>query len=421
MISKKTLSNNITFVSHYLENASSCAIGFYFSVGSRMEGEGEHGISHFTEHLLFKGTLSRTTHDIACTFDRLGGMVNAFTEKDSVCAYSVVPALDSSPLTALDLLCDMSENCIFPAEEIERERAVVLNEIFSVEDDAEESALEEAARLVWKNQSLSRSITGSQKEVSALKREDIIRWYEKYFKTGELLVIAAGKFDPLLVEERLLKLPLHKKSLAYPQELHDKNVNYWTKGTLFAKAKFTQCQLYTLYPFSMPISYADYCTLLVFNSLMGESMSSRLCESLREKSGLCYSVYSFFSCYEDTAFWAVFVSCEKKNVLPVVSKLKKEIESVKENISDGEIEAAKAHILGEEFLGGTDTEFLLRRHQRHLAMGFSLMETEEILSCIRSVRKNDIINLVNKLLAEENRTFLSYGPSLPAKVKKECL
>lgn len=421
MIKKTLLPNNITFVSQILPDATSVSTGFFFSTGSRYEKTGEFGISHFTEHLLFKGTSTRSTHDIACAFDRLGGSVNAFTEKDTVCAYSVVPALEDSALVSLDILCDMAENCTFPKEELERERGVVQSEIQGVSDDAEESAMEKVAVSVWKDQSLGRPIAGNEKDLEALTREKILLWYEENFKKGELLVVACGAFSEEAFINRLSKMGPHKASVSYPQAVHYKEKNVWHKCTSFIKSSFTQCQLYTLYPFSMPLSYQDYLSLLVFNSVMGESMSSRLFESLREKSGLCYSVYSFFTCYEDSAFWAAGISCDKKKVPLVVRKLREEILRVTEDLSEEEIEAAKSHLCGEEYLGGSDPEFLVRRHQRNLAMGFPLMETEEILGGIRKVSKNAIISLIKKTLSEENRSFVYYGPHISSSVKKECI
>lgn len=417
MIKKTVLKNNVTLISQFIENAKTVAIGFYFSVGSRYEKKGERGISHFCEHLLFKGTENFSRREIACTFDRIGGSVNAFTERDDVCVYAVVPSSKENFCDSMKILCDMSSSCVFPEEEIEKERSVVENEIISVEDDPEESALDVMASLIWKGSGLGQTITGTVSDVENLDRNKILDWYKKFFVHGELNVFVCGNFSESDAEFYLEKLPEHKRKM---ECVDPKPV--WNVGNYFVKSGFGQQQIYVSYPMLEKIDEKKYWTMTVFNALFGDSMGSRLFETLREKNGLCYSVYSFFSTYADNGIWSCYASCEKKYLEKTFRLMQQELKNLFANeISDSEVEAAKGHLCGEELMGDCDMEFVMRRNQKNYFMGLKLFETEEILSSIRNVTKNDIIELIQSVIKNDKRTVFVYGKKLSKIKQKEIL
>ena len=420
---KQNLLNNITLITQQVVNSKVTTFGFYFSVGSRFENEGEHGISHFTEHMIFKGTKTKSNRDISLIFYRMGGIFNAFTERDNVGVYCTVPSENlENYKTALETLCDLSSNCTFPPEEMEKERGVVQSEILAVLDDPDDSAMDEVASCVWPNQKLSLAITGTSDDVDSITREQMVDWYKKYFAEGELVVIVCGKiFEDILVET-LQKLPQHKPSQEFFRHLHFSEKIFWNTENRILKAKFNQTQIFSLYPLSSSLSFEDYISLLIFNSAAGETMSSRLFSSLREKSGLCYSVGSFYTTYENAGLWCAYSVCEKTKAVEVYKKLSEEISGFVENqISDEEIEISKERLCGSEILGETRTSFLMQRLWNFYSMGFPLCETEEILNSIRSAEKNDIIGFIKNLLNEEKKSSLVYGPALSSKQKKEIL
>ncbi len=431
MIKKQILKNNIALITEDIENAKSVALGFYFlNAGSRYENDDERGISHFCEHMLFKGASYKdknlTPHDIALVFDRMGGYVNAFTERDDVCAYCIFPALENNLNEALKTFCAMASCCTFPPDELENERAVIKNEVLSVLDDSEESALEKLAECMWHDNPLGKSITGSVKDVESLTREALLKWYEERFVKGELAVSVSGALkekDYDLLAECLEKLPEHSKIKNYPGEMHVKEKALWHSGTTFSLArKFSQVQVYVLYPVKMPMTFNEMASLTVLNTVVGDAMSSRLFESLREKNGLCYNTYSFSTCYEDAGFWGAVASCDKENVVKVSKLLLKELnELLSVPPSDEEIKNAKAHVLGEEYLAGEDSEAVMKRNFRNFAMGLELPDTEKIQDSIRNVQKNAIIELIKKLISEEKRIFFVYGPKVSLRQKKEIL
>ena len=419
MAKKQLLHNNIMLLTEPVAGVKTAAIGFWFSIGSRREQPGEYGITHFTEHLLFKGTASRSTRDIACAFDRIGGYVNAFTEREDVCVYCIIPAQGNAVQSALRTLCDMACCASFPPDELERERAVVRNEITAAADDPESCALDAAALAVWPGQDISRPITGTVQDVSSLVREQIADWYGTYFAGGELTVTAAGGISEAELAAELERLPHRAPPRCYPLECRADSMPQWHAGTTFVSSRFRQMQVFELYPVQMPVGEHESCVMAVFNALAGDTMSSRLFESLREKHGCCYTVYSFFTFYEDAALWCAYASCDRERLEELDALLYQEIRLLEAGgITENEIEAAKEHLCGEELISGEDMEYLMKRLQRDYSMGFPLRGTDEIIREIRSVTCAEVNAFARCLLAEEGRASVIYGSHVPARMQK---
>lgn len=418
MIKKIEFDNNVVLLLHQIPEAKVSSFGFWFSVGSRSEKAGEYGITHFTEHMLFKGTTKRTTHEIACSFDRIGGMVNAFTERENVCLYCTVPASDKNTRTALEVLSDMSENSIFPSDELEKERSVVENEVLAVFDDSEECGLDFMSQNIWKGSSFERNITGSVDDVNSITREKLLDYYDKHFRKGELVVCAAGNVSEDDLKEHLSKLGMHEKYRKYPENLHHNEKPVFHSGFFSKKASYNQAQIYNVFPMKVPFSESEYFTLCVLNALSGDTMTSRLFESLREKKGLCYSVYSFFTYYEDLAAWISYVNADRKKTMEVCLELRNQFKLLfSEGVLDEEIEWAKEHLIGEEIISGEDPEYLMKMLQRNFSLGFPLRETKENIECIRKVSKSDIIKLISELIDFKNSALVVYGAKLSKKQK----
>ena len=195
------LPNGVAFVSDQMHSTKICALGFRFAVGSSHERGGQGGITHFVEHMLFKGTPARSAFDISAAFDRFGGYLNAYTDRESVFVFCVVPGIHG--LAAADVICDMVENALFDAAEVEKERDVILSEIAAAKEDPEEAALDAIAAAIFPGDGLAQSIAGTEESVTALARDQLHAWYREHFAQGELAVYAAGNTDFAAVEERL--------------------------------------------------------------------------------------------------------------------------------------------------------------------------------------------------------------------------
>jgi predicted Zn-dependent peptidase len=419
------LRNGVILIEEPIVTGKTAAIGFWFYTGSRGENAENRGVTHFTEHMLFKGTKKRTTFDIACAFDRMGGYINAYTERENVCVYCVVPS--SSVNVALDILCDMTENAVFDGIELEREREVVESEIITSKDDPEESALDAVENAVWPDQMISASISGTVEQVKSLRREDLISWYEEHFVHGTMCACVAGSFNMKTVEERLSRLgrheelPLADADKVFAAHYADQNP-VWKSGTSFIKSSFQQEQFFLLYPLKQSIDERMYYTLAVMNALTGDTMSSRLFQSLREKGGWCYSVYSYLSFYADASFWCAYASSAKRSSGKILADLHAEMSKLfGGGVTFEEVDAAREHLCGEELMADADIENRMKFLERCYESGYAYKSADERIALIRSVTKDDVERCLNEMFDVKNRALVIYGPGLSLKEKKDII
>jgi predicted Zn-dependent peptidase len=419
------LRNGVILITEPIVTVKTAAIGFWFYTGSRAENDANRGVTHFTEHMLFKGTTSRSTFDIACAFDRIGGYINAYTEREDVCVYCVVPSLKVKE--ALDILCDMASNAAFDEKELERERKVVESEIITSEDDPEDSALDAVENAVWPHQKISASISGSVEQVRRLDRQTVASWYDKYFIHGRMCVCAAGCFDKKALEERISQLPSH---IELPLDRADKElagqyadqIPVWKSGVSFIKSSFQQEQFFLLYPLRFPVDERAYYTLAVMNALTGDTMSSRLFQTLREKGGWCYSVYSYSTFYADTACWCAYASSGRLSSRRILEGLYKEIKYLFDyGVSETEVESAREHLCGEELMADADMENRMKFLERCYDSGYGYKSTDERIALIRSVTKDDIERCLHEMFDVKNKALIVYGPGLSLKEKKDII
>ncbi len=400
-IQKEILNNQLVLISEPIATVKTVAIGFWFNVGSRFEDDKTSGVSHFVEHMLFKGTSDRNAYDIACSFDRIGGYINAFTERDVTCLHATVPAKHFEYV--LNILCSMVTDSTFLNEDLERERKVIESEIITSKDDPEEAAFDELYAVLWPDQRLSQPIAGTVEQVHAIKRETIFEWYQRFFANGELVVSISGLFEVNKAAEILQKMPVRQKNNHTLENLK------WQKGSFCIKAPFLQNQVFTAFPLPK-LNPASYQKLAVLNAIVGDTMSSRLFQRLREQNGFCYTVYSFFTVFEDTAFWCAYTSVAKKNTRIAAKELNAELRNLKDNgVTQEEIDAAKEHICGEEIISSEDVESRMKRLARLYFMNFDLCTFEEYCEQINSLQAKELNEDLSKMLDFSNQARIIYG------------
>lgn len=413
-VQTQILSNNVTLITEPVAGVKTAAVGFWFRTGSRFEPENRRGISHFVEHMLFKGTSTRSAFDIAASFDRIGGYINAYTDRENLCIHCVVPA--DYVTDAVKIITDMTSSSLFDSKEVERERSVIKNEIIASLEDSEEVALDAASAAVWPNHPVSVPIAGTVEDVEGLSREDLYAWYTDYIKNGATVVCVAGCFEKECLESVLETLP--NRSSADWSIIHGL-APQWTSGLQFQDAPFNQMQLFMQFPLEPHISEKDYYTWAIVNALVGDTMSSRLFQKLREEGGYSYSVYSFPTYYTDAACWCAYATASKKDTAGVVKTMYRELEKLKQDgFSEEEQNAACEHICGEEIISSEDMEYRVKRLFRNYSFGFSQKSTEEILSLIRSISKKEIEKTIQTLLDFDNASLFVYG-SNPSKTLKD--
>ena len=326
-------------------------MGIWVLTGSRDETPEHAGISHFLEHLVFKGTKKRTAFQIAKSLEELGGDLNAFTTREYTCYHATV--LKDHWEIALDVLCDLVSGMKLKKSDFELERSVILQEIAMGEDQHDEVIYD-----VYMDQSLGRNpvgrpIAGSVESISKMKQKQVLEYYKKQYTGSNLIVSAAGNIDHKLIvkmSERLLgRKAKTKKIVPRKKPTHRPSRDVIEKPTE---------QLHLL--FGMPCSSftdKDRFEAFIVNALLGGGMTSKLYQSVREKRGLVYTVYSSLNTFDDFGFMNIYAACEPKNMKRVVKNILSELRALKKRgISEGQLKLFKTQVTGSLLLGADDVE-----------------------------------------------------------------
>ncbi len=346
---KTVLDNGIRVVSESIPHVRSVSIGVWADVGSRDETPHQNGISHFIEHMVFKGTKKRSVRDIAQSLESLGGYLNAFTTKEQTCFYARV--LDANVVEAMDVLSDIVMHATFKKQELEKEKLVVIEELKNAEDDPEDIIHDYFEKALFPDHALGFPIIGTEKNLRGFQREDLFSHVKAHYQPGRIVVAAAGNVDhDNLVKmadrnfqqsagrstERKrppgptrVKTPLKKE---YPRPINQAHICMGTVG--------------------YSIHHKDRYPLMVLNALLGEGMSSRLYQTIREKHGFAYSVYSFVNLLSDTGLFGTYIGTDKKNIANSISLVHEELHKLQKTaVSKAELKRTQSQIKGTMMLG----------------------------------------------------------------------
>jgi len=388
-----------------VRNTDVVSVGFWNICGSRDEARPEAGFSHFLEHMLFKGTLRRSAFQIAREVERVGGYLNAFTEKEVTCYYCTLPADDAE--LAVDVLADMYFNSLLDPREIEKEKAVVINEIQTAEDNPEEKAHQLYLEGLWNGHELSRKITGESQEVSAIGHEELERFYRERYTPAHTVITASGRLEPeALLEQLNRRFPAGSPPHSPPGRRQPERQRAWE----LKRDKFEQVQVYTGISYPSARRAPDYYQDLVFNTLFGESMSSRLFQTLREDKGLCYTVYSFRSYFTDVSLWTIYASTTPVTLAALLDGLDTELGRLRsEPPGEKEIQDAKSQIRGGMILAKEDMENRMKRLFRMHHLTERVVEHEESLAMLGQVGRDSVLRLVDELIRPESFNLIAYG------------
>jgi predicted Zn-dependent peptidase len=388
-----------------VEHTDVFSIGLWQIHGSRDEGELESGFTHFLEHMLFKGTRRRSAFQIAQEVERVGGYLNAFTEKEVTCFHCTLPA-ESAEL-AIDVLADMYFGSLLDPGEIEKEKSVVVNEIQTIEDNPEEKGHQMYIEGLWDGHALSRKITGECADVQGIGREALERFYSSRFVPASTVVCAAGRLDAARTLELLNGVFSSRPEV--PGRNHRVPPERSSSWKLEAD-KFEQAHVYAGVSFRGAQEPREYFKDLVFNTLFGESMSSRLFQNLRENKGLCYSVYSFRSYFTDAALWTVYANTTPQSLPPLLESLNEELARLHSDPpSEKEVEDAKSQIRGGMILAKEDMENRMKRLFRQHHLTDRVVEHEESLRLLASIGRQDVIRFIEQHIRAEQFNLLAYG------------
>jgi len=390
MVRRSVLPNGVRVLSEPMPQAVSASIGIWVENGSRYEEPSQNGVSHFIEHLLFKGTSKRTAAQIAEQIDAVGGVLNAFTGKEYTCYYAKVLGEDLAMAT--DLLADIFLGSVLDPAEIDRERQVVLQEISQAEDTPDDFIHDLFNESFWKGHPLSLPIFGSEATVNRIDRELLTSFMAERYRAGRVFIAGAGVVDHDRLVEDCARLFGGIQGDGRNERTSPPSEN---PGVLNHEKKLEQVHLCIGGPAisqTHPLRYAAY----VLNTALGGAMSSRLFQEVREKRGRVYSIYSFMSSFLDCGYFAIYAGTKPEWVDEVIEVTLAEISKiVREGLGQAELARAKSQLKGNMLLGMESTDARMNRLARNEIYFRRDISLEEIAQGIESVVNDQIAELAN--------------------------
>lgn len=405
--SKSTLSNGIRVVSEKHDHTLAVSVGVWVMTGTRDEGKDQAGISHFLEHLTFKGTRKRTAYQLAKALEEVGGELNAYTTREYTCYHALV--LRNHWKRAVEVLADLVSNMDLKESHFQLEKSVVLQELSSSFESHEDHISDEFLERAFKNHPLGKPILGLETTLSQFTRKNINEYYKKRYVGKQILVSCAGGVDhndlAAEVEKYLGKkppgqaLPERKK----PQfhcfaETIDKSIDQTHILMGIPTGKFND-----------PLRFEAF----IINALLGGGMTSKLFQSVREKKGLTYTVYSALNTFTDAGILMVYASVEDENLKPVVNTILKSMTEIKKNgISPHHLKLFKTQVIGSILLGSEDVE------NRMMSLGINEMvlrrykPVQEVIDEIQAVSKKSVTQYLEKYFQLDNFGGLLLGSNL---------
>lgn len=403
---KTVLDNGIRVVTEAVPYVRSVALGVWIRVGSRDEKTEDQGLSHFLEHMVFKGTLRRNTFEIAHSLESLGGSLDAFTSRDITCYY--VRCLDEHLSDALDVIADMLQHSVFDPEEIEKEKRVILEEIQTVEDTPDDLIHDLFAQSVWGQHPVGAPIMGTPDTVSKFSRERLIDFLHSHYRPEEIVVAVAGNLDHDQVVGQVSEF------FKFESRAREVNRRSVPEPVLNTQQHFKReigqthiCLGTTACSYVHPKRYEQ----LIANTALGEGMSSRLFQEIRERLGLAYAVYSYLEMLEDTGLFGTYMACDSARAEEAIGIAQNEIRRLKrEGITTQELESAKAQLRGELILGQESMDKRMgRMAQQEIYIG-SFRPAEVSLESINAVTQHGVLEACQSLLDADHLHRVTVGP-----------
>lgn len=400
-----TLNSGLKIVTETLPYVNSATIGVWLGTGSRDETAVNNGISHFIEHLMFKGTKKRTAREIAETIDSVGGQINAFTSKDHTCYY--IRILDKYLPLAMDVLSDMLNDSLLDPEEIEKEKKVIIEEIRMYEDSPDELVHDLFAQSIWGKHPLGQSIAGEEEVIRNLTRQDIIDYIGNHYVSKNTVISVAGNLTHSDVIQDIERM-FPPKPLTPPRRLEDLP---GIERPVYIKEKKTEQVHLCLGTRAYSRDHQDRYALTVLDSILGGGVSSRLFQRVREEKGLVYSVYSYYTSYNDTGAFAVYAGTSPENIEEVVEIVTEELFNVKrEGVTRQELIRTKEQLKGNLMLSLESTSNRMSRLGKSELFFQRIIPIEEVVKNIDKVQLEDVKRVALELFRRDNLVLTAIGP-----------
>lgn len=415
MFAKHTLQNGIPLVVERLRTVHSVTLGIWVKVGSRYEASEKNGISHFLEHMFFKGTKKRSARDIAVDIDSIGGDLNAFTSRELTTFY--VKVLDEHLDRGIELLADIFLHSTFPEDDIEKEKRVVIEEIKMVEDTPDDYIHDLFYQEVWGKDGLGQPVLGRRETIRRFSGDDIRNHIRTYYGTKDMVLSCAGNADPDMLVSSLNHILGSLRRGSEPTQGVAPSFKPVTK--VFSKdlSEVHVCLGVKALPQNSPERYVLY----VLNAILGSGVSSRLFQEVREKRGLAYSIYSFIAPYWDTGIWGVYTGTAKKRVAEVIELIGREMRGLRDTLSESEVKRAQDQLKGNLILGLESTSNRMQNLARQEIYHGTYFSPEEIIRGIEAVSLKQARGLAESLLQTGSCALIALGPVQPSQLSQLLL
>ena len=416
-IRREVLPNGLTIITEEMKHIRSISIGIWIKTGSRDENLEWNGISHFVEHMVFKGTERRSAEEIARQVDSIGGNIDAFTAKE--CVSFSIKVLDEHLPIALDVLSDLVLNPTFAAQDITRERGVILEEIKMDEDNPDYLVHEIFTQNFWKDHPLGRPILGTRDTVKRFERPPVVDFYGQRFSPGNMIIAAAGYLD----HQRFVELAAKHFEPMTPATngFHSPPPKIVPKIILRNKKSLEQVQICVGVP-SYPITHERRHSSYILNTLLGGGMSSRLFQNIRERQGLAYAIYSDLNPYRDTGCLSIYAGTSRESAIKVVESIVSEFHKLKtERVPQDELRRSKDQLKGGLMLSlesSTARMSNLARQEMYFDRFYSL---DELIEKIESVTAEELEELANQFFQTENVAVTILGNLNGLRLRREQL
>ncbi len=406
MCQKHVLQNRVRIVAENISFAHSAVIGIWIKSGSRYEDDTNRGVSHFIEHLLFKGTSNRTAKQIAEELEALGGTLNAFTSKEYTCFYAKVLAAHLP--RAIDLLSDMIFNSNFAEEDIKKERNVVLEEIKMYEDTPDEYIHDLFVSNVWEQHALGYPVLGTSNSIEGVDKKTIVKYYNEHYTPGNTVIAVAGNINYQIVFSQLEAV---FGGWTSPQTVTGKLISPMvTRKDVFYPKDTEQVHFCVGTPSVAQDDERIY-VMTVLNSAIGGGLSSRLFQTVREEKGLVYSIFSYNASYTGAGLFSVYAGTRSSTVIEVLNLILKELKKIqKDGISQEELNRIQTQVKGNILLSTENVSNRMSRLGKSEISFNRIVTGEEIIDRVFKVTLLDIHSLAKELFQGEKFSYISLGP-----------
>ena len=406
---KTILPNNIRVVSEEIPHVRSVSVGVWVNVGSRDEEEKTSGISHLIEHMVFKGTEKRSVREIAQSIESVGGYLNAFTSKEHTCYYARV--LDEHTELAIDVISDMILRPLFPEKELEKERGVIIEELKNAEDDPDDIIHDYFEKAIFGPHPLGFPVIGTEKNLRLFSREDLVRYHRQHYRAQNMVIAAAGNVK-------------HEHLVELVGKYFEKNLN--TQHANGYERSKPRLQKPDRLEYNKPIQQAHVCLgtttfgvnnklrypLMTLNTVLGDGMSSRLYQNIRERYGFAYSVYSYANLMSDAGTFAAYIGTDQSHVTSSIELIQKELQKLKKKpVTQAELQRTKAQLKGSMMLSlESMPSRMMRLGSSELYFG-ELMSLDAVMKEVDAVQPEHLYTLANELFDQNKFSMVIFNPA----------